>query len=143
MARIFAALFTLFALPAFADDNGRVSVLEQEMRNLKRDVQNLSRQLDDLRARPDRIAAPSTESRAAAPPFELPQWVNAAKWQGLRPGMSELEVISALGAPTSMREEDGVRVLLYAMEIGASGFLGGGVKLRDRAVFEIRQPSLQ
>ena len=57
--------------------------------------------------------------------------------------MSELEVIGALGPPTSMREEGGTRVLLYAMEIGASGFLGGSVKLRERAVVEVAQPTLQ
>jgi hypothetical protein len=57
--------------------------------------------------------------------------------------MSELEVISSLGPPTSMREEGGARVLLYAMEIGVSGFLGGSVKLRERAVVEVAQPTLQ
>ena len=57
--------------------------------------------------------------------------------------MSELDVISSLGPPTTMREEGGARVLLYAMEIGASGFLRGSVKLRERAVVEILQPTLQ
>jgi hypothetical protein len=57
--------------------------------------------------------------------------------------MSELEVITLLGPPTSLREQDGDRVLLYALEIGASGFLGGSVKLRDRAVTEVREPVLQ
>jgi hypothetical protein len=42
-----------------------------------------------------------------------------------------------------MREEEGARVLLYAMEVGASGFLGGSVTLRERAVVEVRQPVLQ
>jgi len=57
--------------------------------------------------------------------------------------MSELEVIELLGAPTSMREEGDARVLLYAMEIGDSGFLGGSVTLRERVVTEVRQPVLQ
>ena len=41
-----------------------------------------------------------------------------------------------------MRDEDGARVLLYAMEIGSTSFLGGSVKLRDRAVVEVIQPTL-
>lgn len=143
MVRVFVAIVMLFALPVLADDNGRVSFLEQEVRNLKRDVQSLSRQLDELRARPSRLAPASSEPIAAIPAADLPQWVDAAKWQRLHPGMSELEVISSLGAPTSMREEGGARVLLYAMEIGSSGFLGGSVKLRERVVAEVRQPSLQ
>jgi len=42
-----------------------------------------------------------------------------------------------------MREVEGARVLFYAMELGASGFLGGSVKFRDRAVIEVQQPVLQ
>jgi hypothetical protein len=57
--------------------------------------------------------------------------------------MSELEVISALGPPTSMREESGASLLLYALEIGSQSFLGGSVKLRNRAVIEVNQPTLQ
>ena len=38
-----------------------------------------------------------------------------------------------------MRQEGDARVLLYAMEIGSSGFLGGSVELRDRAVSDSQQ----
>ena len=57
--------------------------------------------------------------------------------------MSELEVIGILGPPTSMRQEGEARVLLYAMEIGSAGFLGGSVELRDRAVSEVHKPALK
>jgi hypothetical protein len=57
--------------------------------------------------------------------------------------MSELEVIGLLGPPTSMRTTDSGRVLLYAMEIGASGFLSGRVTLRDRVVQEVQSPVLR
>ncbi len=57
--------------------------------------------------------------------------------------MSELDVIGSLGAPNTIREEEGARVLLYAMEIGGSGFQGGSIKLRQRAVVEILTPTLQ
>ncbi|MEO8061236.1 MAG: hypothetical protein ABI821_00670 [Pseudomonadota bacterium] len=136
-------MFTLVSLPAFAAEDPRLSFLEQEVRNLNRQVQALSRQVDALRTQPRRISPESGARRAAAAADELPQWVSAAKWRGMRLGMSELEVIGALGPPTSMREEDGARVLLYALEIGATGFLGGSVTLRDRAVTEVRQPILQ
>jgi hypothetical protein len=42
-----------------------------------------------------------------------------------------------------MREQDGSRMLFYAMEIGASGFLTGNVTLRDRVVASVRPPQLQ
>jgi hypothetical protein len=139
-----AALLLMLPLSASAANDPRVSFLEQEVRNLQRQVQALSRQVDELRARPDRIesqsVAPGTPAADSA--SSLPRWVDAALWKKLRTGMSELEVIGSLGPPTSLREESGAKVLLYAMEVG-SGFLGGSVKLRDHAVIEVRQPSLQ
>jgi hypothetical protein len=42
-----------------------------------------------------------------------------------------------------MRDENGGRVLLYALEIGGSGFLGGSVEFRDRAVIAINRPALK
>ena len=143
MARL---LLTLLLLPlsASAADEGRLSFLEQEVRNLQRQVQVLSRQVDDLRTRPARLATkPSRGAPPAASAVDLPQWVDASRWQTIRAGMSELEVIASLGSPTSIREEDGASVLLYAMEVGSSGFLGGSVKLRQHAVVEVVRPTLQ
>jgi hypothetical protein len=147
MARLLALLL-LMPLAASAADDPRISFLEQEVRNLQRQVQALSRQLDDLRTRPDRVGAPSSVASGASPSGSelensLPRWVDAALWKRLRTGTSELEVLSALGRPNSMREESGAQVLLYAMEIGSSGFLGGSVKLRDHAVVEVHPPVLQ
>jgi hypothetical protein len=146
MARLLLALM-LLPFPALAADDVRTTFLEQEIRNLQRQVQVLTRQMDELRTRPVRPEArssrPETPERGATTSDDLPRWVDATLWRNLRPGMSELAVISSLGPPNSMREEDGVRVLLYAMEIGASGFLGGSVKLRERAVVEVAAPTLQ
>ena len=143
MARLLLAM-TLVCLPlvALSADDPRVSFLQQEVRNLQRQVLVLTRQVDELRTRPPRIDG-GKQLAAPAPATDPGAWLDAAKWQKLREGMSELEVIASLGPPTSMREENGSRVLLYAMEIGASGFLGGSVTFRDRSVVEIRQPVLQ
>jgi len=144
MARLFLAMLMFMPLAASAADETRISFLEQEVRNLQRQVQALSRQMDELRTRPDRVGPQPARpgSVAGTAPASLPQWVDVARWRRINPGMSELEVISSLGRPTSMREESGARVLLYALEIG-SGFLGGSVMLRDHAVVEVRQPTLQ
>jgi hypothetical protein len=134
----------LLPMLASAADEGRFSFLEQEVRNLQRQVQVLTRQLDELRSRPDRLA--STAAPGADPETSgtgLPQWVDAQRWQRVRRGMSELEVISSLGRPNSVREEGDARVLFYAMEIGSSRFLAGSVKLRQRAVVEVLVPTLQ
>jgi hypothetical protein len=143
MRRSLLLLLSLVALPAGAADDPRVSFLEQEVRNLHRQVDALSRRVDSVTNRPSRPANQVGAPRAAAADDVPPQWIDAAKWRRLRQGMSELEVISVLGPPSSMREEGGARLLLYALEIGTSGFLGGSVALRDRVVAEVRQPTLQ
>lgn len=140
-------LLPLFMLPlmASAADEGRISFLEQEVRNLQRQVQALTRQVDELRTRPDRLApaASSPDDAADKSGTSLPQWVDAKRWRQLRPGMSEMEVISSLGPPNSVRDEGEARVLFYAMEIGTSRFLGGSVRLHQRTVFEVLPPTLQ
>ena len=135
-------LLICMPLAATAAEEGRVSYLEQEVRDLHRQLDALSRQVDLLRTRPARLGsdAPSAPKESPADPA---LWIDAAKWKRLRTGMSELEVIESLGSPTSMREERGARLLFYALEIGSSGFLGGSVTLRNRAVVEVHPPVLQ
>lgn len=144
--RAISALILLAAAPIAgrAADDLKVSQLEQDVRDLQRQVQALSRQLDLQRTQP-----PSAEGgplRSAPPTVTVgntPPWVDAAKWQKLRPGMTEFDVVTILGPPTSMRAEANQRTLLYALEIGSSGFLGGSVILRDRVVASIAKPVLQ
>jgi hypothetical protein len=132
---------TCMPLAASAADEGRVNFLEQEVRRLQQQVMAMSRRIDQLE-RPA-LPTPGAQPRAQAPAPSSGAWIDAGKWKKLRTGMSELEVVSLLGAPTSMREADGARVLFYALEIGTSGFLGGSVTFRDRLVAGVQQPTLQ
>jgi hypothetical protein len=142
MRKLPPLMLALLSLPAAAQDP-RLSFLEQEVRNLNQQVRSLTQQVNALRNQPGRVAPAAAGPAVSAPASETPQWVSAARWRQLRTGMSELEVIGALGPPTSMREQDDARILFYALEIGPAQFLGGSVKLRDRAVVEVRQPTLQ
>jgi hypothetical protein len=142
-----ALLATIFSLSAVAADDAtyRLMKLEQDVRNLERQVQALTRELDNLRQQQSRAGerVPPARSSSAPAGASSTAWLDAARWDRIRTGMSELEVISVLGAPTSMRQEGDTRVLLYAMEIGSSGFLGGSVEFRDRAVTAINKPELR
>lgn len=144
---LIAALLALLGQSALAADDAtyRLMKLEQEVRNLDRQVQTLTRQLDELKQQSARAgdrssAAPRAPTSAAA---SSTAWLEAARWDRVRPGMGELEVIEILGPPTSMRQDGDARVLLYAMEIGSAGFLSGSVELRDRKVSEVLKPSLK
>jgi outer membrane murein-binding lipoprotein Lpp len=139
---LLSALLLLIPLTATAVDDLRVNQLEQEVRDLKRQVQTLTRQVDELRNHPARLN--SRRGLATAPGSSASSdWVDLSKWNRLRPGMSEMEVLSALGPPTTMRDADGAKVLRYALEISSGGFLSGSVTLRDRVVVEVRKPELQ
>lgn len=136
-------LWVLGCLPlaAVAADDGRVRFLEQEVRRLHQQVQMLSRRLDELERPAPR--SPAAQPRAPAAASTSDAWIDAARWHKVRTGMSELEVVTLLGPPTSMREIDGEHVLFYALEVGSSGFLGGSVRFRDRVVSAVQPPVLQ
>jgi hypothetical protein len=141
------AVMLLAAPAAFAADDFKVSQLEQDVRDLQRQVLAQSQQLAELRmqlnrpAQPGPVSSPPRSPQSAAAKSET--WLDASRWAQVKSGMSELEVISLLGPPTSMREKEGDRVLMYAMEIGASGFLSGSVTLRDRVVVKSQKPELR
>jgi hypothetical protein len=128
------------------DANYRLMKLEQDVRNLERQVQTLTRQIDELKqqaARTGDRGALTPRSATASAATSPTAWLEAARWDRVRTGMSELEVIGILGPPTSLRQEGDARVLLYAMEIGSQNFLGGSVEFRDKAVSEIHKPVLK
>lgn len=141
-AWIFAGLMSA-SLAAAAADDYKVTQLEQDVRDLQRQVRALTQQIEQQRAPPAVTAGAPVSRPAPQAAAAAPLWVDAARWRRLMPGMSELEVIGILGPPTSMRTEGDQRVLLYAMEIGASGFLGGNVTLRERAVTSVQIPVLR
>jgi hypothetical protein len=148
MRYVLLALFALLGQSALAQDDAtyRLMKVEQDVRNLEREVQTLTRQLDELKQQSSRAVdhgAPLTRPSMAPAAASSTAWLEAARWARIRTGMSELEVIDILGPPTTMRQEGDARVLLYAMEIGSSGFLGGNVEFRDRAVTAVNKPVLK
>lgn len=141
------AAFAMLMLPlaGWAADDYKVIKLEQDVRRLEQQVRDLSREVSELRRQSGgpSLSAPR-EREKTAPPSSTP-WLLAKNWQRLGVGMTELEVIDALGPPTSTRAvADGAgRVLFYALEIDTGSFLGGNVELRDRRVVEINTPVLK
>jgi hypothetical protein len=134
--------------PAFAQaETLKIQQLEQDLRDLRRTVDLQQRRLDELEratGRAGRPAAAPPASRAAPAGRDAP-WLQAANWERVRPGLGELEVVSLLGPPTSMRTADDgrTRTLFYALEIGSSGFLGGQVVFEDRRVTAVEPPRLR
>ena len=125
-------------------DEFRISSIEQELHDLQNAIREQARVLSELQQRGAVGAATMPPTLQAATPNTGQRWLSAASWQKLKPGMSELEVIELLGPPNQLRADDnGARQLLYALEIGRSGFLSGKVLMRDGKVVQIEQPVLR
>ena len=146
MRGICVGLLLAFCLPCVAADDFKLIKLEQQVLDLERQVEDLSRQVAQLQQR----GVGATAQRAApaerpVAPAGSPLWLSAASWRRVRTGMSEFEVIDILGPPSALRgaPDSDSRTLMYAMEIGSSGFLSGSVQLKDRRVVEIQIPVLQ
>ena len=143
-------LLSLLWFPAVAlADDFKIIKLEQDVRNLERQVGELQRQVNSLERRGSPAEAPlplrdkgaGTDAPAAA---DTVLWYSSANWDRVRVGMDELDVIRLLGKPTTMRGGDAqTRTLLYAVEIGSSGFLGGSVELQNHRVVAVNKPVLK
>lgn len=144
--RSIALLLVAVAHNAAAQDDYKVIRLEQDMRNLEREVRELSRQLSDAQRQIEQLGGrpvARTDRTAPAAVGTSTSWLDVEKWDRLREGMTELQVIELLGPPTSMRADGNARTLFYAMEIGTNGFLSGTVRLEDRKVEDVQKPTLR
>lgn len=142
---LLSACLTLQVATAAPIDEFRLSDIEQKIRDLETTTREQARLISQLQSQ-----TPGIRSTGAAPPSSAPsnsselRWVNAASWNRLKPGMSELQVVELLGAPTQMRNADNQsRQLLYALEIGRSGYLTGRVTISKGAVTAIEIPTLK
>jgi hypothetical protein len=134
--------------PAFAQvpvDDLRVRQLEQEVMRLQRELDAQSRRLQVLE-QSARVVSPVYPTLPASPTENSsPAWLVSATWDRIKPGMKATDVIAILGRPTSARyADDGkIRVLFYAMEIGATALLAGNIRVDDSGVVEINRPVLK
>lgn len=139
------------AQAAGAQDVLRIDELRQDIAELRRQLAEQSRRIDELERRlavpqsgsPSRSShgGSSTGSRAGSVPT---QWLDGSRWDRVRPGATEAEVVALLGPPTSTRRaNDGSLTLLYALELSGSGYLGGRVVLHAGRVSEVLRPELR
>lgn len=128
-------------------DDLKIAQMEQDIRELKRQVDQQVRRIENVESELARsrasLAPPPGRSGAAADVSR--SWLNIANWDKLKPGMAELDVIALLGPPTTLRKapEGNTQVLLYALEIGVGSFLAGSVTLIDKRVSVVSKPALQ
>lgn len=139
------ALSSVLAAPSVAQEDIRVRQLEGEVQRLQRELATQARRIDQLE-RDTRLGAstrvPAGTSRQAE---SSPAWLVVASWDRIRTGMKELEVISILGRPTSVRQgsEGASSTFFYALELGPNAVLAGNVRFGKEGVAEVRKPELR
>lgn len=78
---------------------------------------------------------PKADTRAESPP----EWHTPSNWDRIKDGMSEKQVISILGRPTSTKNIL-YRTLFYRGEVTGSGFVSGNVELWNDRVRQVNKP---
>ena len=126
----------------------------QDVDTLQRRISRLEQEVKDLRARVSEleqaVAATRPEGNATKPLQKAAQerlgssqgsgWKVPSNWDRVQHGMSERQVISILGQPTSVEQFVGYRTLFYRGEVRSSGFVSGNIKLSDDRVLIIEKP---
>ncbi len=111
-----------------AEQDRRLSELEQAVRAL---------QEGSARGRPD---ANVRRSRPTVSGQALPPWQVPGNWDRIKVGMSESQVTSILGPPTSAEQVAGLRTLFYRGEVSGSGLVSGNIKLGEDRVYLVNKP---
>jgi hypothetical protein len=150
--RIVCVALAVCSLPAAAAEDLRIHQLMQDINELKQMVREQAQRIDRLesqfasRSPAAALPVPNPSSAGAAGMVpESRRWLAPANWDRLRPGMSEQEVLTILGYPTSVRSapDSSDKTLFYTVQLGPSGFLSGHVVLADHKVREVEKPTLQ
>ncbi|HET8691437.1 MAG TPA: hypothetical protein VFM30_04855 [Steroidobacteraceae bacterium] len=151
-AGLVAAAWLGLLAPAalWADDAARISRLESEVQQLRRQVDEQARRIqrleEALKVRSEGAAKasaprrPSPATAPAAPVTGREPWHSAAAWNRVLPGMTSAEVAAILGAPTSVDEFDALKTMFYRGTTGQGAELAGHVNLREDRVVAVSPP---
>ena len=137
---------------AFADDATRISQLESEIQQIRRQIDEQNRRIqrleDALTVRGESaIGAPqlrrsSNGAPAPASASNVRQlWHTPDAWTRVSPGMTSVQVTAILGQPTSVDAVDALKTMFYRGTTPDGVQLSGLVNLRDDRVVAVNKPA--
>lgn len=145
ITNIVAVIFVVTAAPVFAQESERVRQLEQDVHLLKNTVIEQGRRIEALE-RELRGKSSANVSRTPSAAQTQPgapggqSWQDRNAWGRVKNGMSEAQVASILGRPTSVETVGPYKTLFYRGEVGGSGSVSGNIKLQDDRVWQVNTP---
>src|SRR5580698_8176637 len=96
-------LLALIATSAFAQNRDpRVDELTKQTAELKRHIADQDEKIAELEKAVKALQTATAPPVPARIPNETPAWYRASSWTQIKTGMSEAEVTSILGPPTSV-----------------------------------------
>jgi type II secretory pathway pseudopilin PulG len=137
-------------VPAPADDAARLSQIESEIQQLRRQIDEQGRRLQRLEDALGRagVAVPNADPRRRPSGASLVQpgskgaqpWHQPQAWDRVTKGMTAEEVTAVLGEPTAVESVDGFKTMFYRGAAPGGASLDGIVNLRDERVVAIARP---
>lgn len=123
-------------------DSARAQQLENDITIFKRTVVEQGQRIEALERQLSSGASPSSPPRSSSPQSSVAArgWHNPASWSRVKDGMSESQVMSILGQPTSVENIGSHRTLFYRGEVGSGGFVSGNVKISQDRVYLVNEP---
>jgi hypothetical protein len=134
---------------SMADDAARISRLESEIQQLRRQVDEQNRRIQRLEEAlkqrgADRGAAPAPRRPPPAPAAAITgrePWQSAAAWDRVAKGMTSAEVAEILGTPTSVDALAALKTMFYRGTTAQGAELSGHVNLREDRVVAVSKPA--
>jgi hypothetical protein len=145
MKTIISVLAIVFCLgmtstTAWADDSARIRQLEDDVNILKQSIVKQGNRIDTLELRLSTTISPSNYNPNLPTERDTSGgWHNLTNWQHIKHGMSERQVISILGQPTSFIDLLTMRTIYYRGKINGS-FVSGNIALDDDRVVTVSIP---
>lgn len=136
MQKVFTmGIFLLMLIqPAVFAADATTQQLSKTVADLKRLLEEQGDRIDELERRLS-TSAPISKSVQDKGTQQEGTWRSGSAWDRLKSGMSESQVVSVLGQPTSSETLGSFRTLYYRGEVEGSGFVSGNVKFSDDRMF--------
>jgi hypothetical protein len=143
--RIVIAVLVATTTPVFAQESEQGRQLRKDVDMLKGTVLEQNRRIEALERElrmGTSVISPTVTNERPTKSMSLvgPPWHDGNSWGRVKIGMSESQVISILGPPTSVETVGGYKTLFYRGEVSGSGSVSGNTKLQDDRVWQVNTP---
>lgn len=139
LARTLAVMLFWLATATSADDSAQIHEMERQISLLKDIVAEQGARIRKLELLQGTTPTQSRSSEAGSISATRPPWHDPKAWSRLKTGMSEAQIVSILGRPTSV-ERISFHRLIYRGEVAGSGYVTGSVSLHNEQLFTISEP---